>query len=135
MESNFGLLGKLGLSVNYVKLGVGEMLGPVYTSDSSVQMVYVAKRTGRVQITGASGKIELNSEVKEGELFLVPKFFVFAQIAGENGMECVSVVTSSKPEFGYLSGNKSVWKAFSLGILQASLGITLQFAKAFKSKN
>ncbi|KAM7470364.1 hypothetical protein LguiA_008547 [Lonicera macranthoides] len=92
-ELNFGLLGKLGLSANYVKLGSEEMLGPVYTTDSSVQMVYVAKGTGRVQITGASGKIELNSEVKKGELFIVPKFFVFAQIAGENGMECVSVRT------------------------------------------
>ena len=59
-------------------------------------MVYVTKGTGRVQITGASGKMEMDSEVKEGELFIVPKFFVFAQIAGENGMECLSVVTSSK---------------------------------------
>ncbi|KAM7474613.1 hypothetical protein LguiB_021856 [Lonicera macranthoides] len=134
-ESNFGLLGKLGLSANYVKLGSEEMLGPVYTTDSSVQMVYVAKGTGRVQITGASGKIELNSEVKEGELFLVPKFFVFAQIAGENGMECVSVVTSSKPEFELLAGKESVWNSFSPLVLQTTLGITSGFEELFKSNN
>jgi hypothetical protein len=36
----------------------------------------------------------LDSEVKVGHLIVVPQFFVVAQIAGEEGLETYSIVTT-----------------------------------------
>ncbi|KAK6805324.1 hypothetical protein RDI58_003109 [Solanum bulbocastanum] len=112
---NIALLGEVGLSANRVVLEGGAVLGPIFTVDSSVQLSYITTGNGRVVIVGLSGKVVLDTKVEEGELFFVPKFF--PQVYG-----------------GLSGGEKSIWEAASPSILEASLNMTPDLTKSFKSK-
>ncbi|CAN4110668.1 unnamed protein product [Withania somnifera] len=128
---NLPLLGELGLSANRAVLEGGALFGPVYTADSSVQLSYVTKGSGRVQIVGLFGQLVLDAKVEEGELFFVPKFFPFVVEAEEGGMEFFSVITTSKQVYGELSGGKkSIWEAASPSVLEASLNTTPDLVKS-----
>ncbi|KAK4339922.1 hypothetical protein RND71_041384 [Anisodus tanguticus] len=132
---NLPLLGDVGQSANRVVLEGGALFGPIFTADSSVQLSYVTKGSGRVEIVGLFGKTVLDAKVKEGELFFVPKFFPFAVEADEGGMEFFSVITSSKQVYGQLSGGKkSIWEAVSPSVLESSLNMTPDVFQSFKSK-
>ncbi|MCD9646963.1 hypothetical protein HAX54_037228 [Datura stramonium] len=132
---NLPLLGDIGLSAHRVILEGGALFGPAFTADTSVQLTYVTKGSGRVEIVGLFGKVVLDGKVEEGELFFVPEFFPFVVEADEGGMELFSVKTSSKQVYGELSsGKKSIWEAASPSILEASLNMTPDAVKSFKSK-
>ncbi|XP_006349431.1 12S seed storage protein CRD-like [Solanum tuberosum] len=132
---NIPLLGEIGLSANRVVLECGAVLGPIYTPDSFIHLSYITKGSGRVVIVGLFGKVVLDTKVEEGDLFYVPKFFPFVVEADEGGIEFFSMKTSSKEVYGELSGGKkSVWEAASPSILEASLNMTPDLTKSFKSK-
>lgn len=132
---NLPLLGDLGLSANRVVLEGGAIFGPIFTADSSVQLSYVTKGSGRIEIVGLFGKVVLDAKVEEGDLFFVPKFFPFVVEADKGGMEFFSVITSSKQVYGELSGGKkSIWEAASSSVLEASLNMTPDLVQSFKSK-
>ncbi|CAI9786182.1 unnamed protein product [Fraxinus pennsylvanica] len=61
------------LSANLVKLDVDSVLGPLFTNDSSYQMIYVIRGSGRIQIVGLNGQIALDSKMEAGQLFVVPR--------------------------------------------------------------
>ncbi|KAA8545522.1 hypothetical protein F0562_020306 [Nyssa sinensis] len=128
------MLTKLGLSASLVKLDANAMCSPMYTTDSEVQLTYIVKGSGKIQIVGINGERVLDTKVQAGQLFVVPKFFMAATIADAEGMEYCSVITSPQPVFGQLAGATSVWKASSPTILQASLDVTQEFAELFSSK-
>ncbi|KAF7126492.1 hypothetical protein RHSIM_Rhsim11G0128900 [Rhododendron simsii] len=129
----FTSIEQVGLSFKHVKLGGNAVFQPVYVTDS-VQVAYVIKGSGRVQFAGANGEKLLDATVKAGELFVVPRFVVAIEIADAQGMEYLSVVTSSKPVIWELSGKTSIWKAFSPAILQVSLSVSPEFAHIFLAK-
>ncbi|WOG84361.1 hypothetical protein DCAR_0103544 [Daucus carota subsp. sativus] len=131
-SANFPLLEQVGLSATFVKLESNAIYAPKFASDSSVEVVYVVGGGGRVEIVGVNGQSALNAEVKEGELFVVPKFFISALVADGKGMDLFSVMTSSKPVIERLAGNTSVWKNMSPVVLQASLDIAQEFEQLFK---
>ncbi|XP_010314748.2 cocosin 1-like [Solanum lycopersicum] len=132
---NIALLGEIGLSANRLVLERGAVLGPIFTADSSIHLSYITKGSGRVVIVGLSGKVVLDTKVEEGQLFFVPKFFPFVVEADEGGIELFSLKTSSKQTYGELSGGKkSIWEAASPSILEASLNMTPDLTKSFKSK-
>ncbi|XP_059653451.1 12S seed storage protein CRD-like [Cornus florida] len=128
------LLGKVGLSANVVKLDADAMSSPMYTTDSSVQLTYIVKGSGRVQIVGINGQGALDAKVEAGHLFVVPRFFPVTHVADGEGMEFFSVITSPEPVFEKLAGNTSVWKAIAPVVLEAALDETPEFVKLFKSK-
>lgn len=134
-EKHFPMLGEIGLSAKLVKLEGNARLVPSYVADGSVQMCYVVKGSGRIRVVGGEGKPALDSKVEEGDLFIVPQYFATAEIADDGGLEVFSIITSSKPIFGQLAGNTSVWKALSPVVLQSTLNITEEFEQLFKSKN
>ncbi|KAG5626799.1 hypothetical protein H5410_012017 [Solanum commersonii] len=122
---NLPLLRYIGLSANRVVLEGGALFGPIFTADLSVQLSYVTKGSGHVQIMGPLCKVVLDTKVEEGELFFVPKFFPFVVEADEGGLEFFSVITSSKWEKVNLGSNISV---------EASLNMTSDLTESFKSK-
>lgn len=85
-----------GLSAKHLKLEANAMSSIMYNADGSVQVMYVVSGDGWIQIVGSSGMNVLDSEVKAGQLILVPKFFVIALSAGGDGLECFSLITSSR---------------------------------------
>nr|GEZ90641.1 11-S seed storage protein, plant [Tanacetum cinerariifolium] len=104
-------------------------------ADGSLQINYVVKGSGQIRVVGSEGKPALDNKVEEGDLFIVPQYFATAEVADAGGMDVFSIITSSKPNFGQLAGNTSVWKALSPVVLQSSLNITKESEELFKSKN
>ncbi|KAL0422289.1 UNVERIFIED_CONTAM: 13S globulin seed storage protein 1 [Sesamum latifolium] len=131
---NFPFLDKIGLSASLVRLEPNSVLDPYYSTDGSHQIIYVTKGSGRIQIVGLNGTQVLDVGVQEDQVFVVPKFFAAAQLAGEHGMEYFCVSTSPRPVLGQLAGNQSAWRALSSPVLQATLNVSPKFVKLFKSK-
>lgn len=130
---NFPLLEQVGLSGIYERLEAKSVFGPKSCFNGDT-IVYVTKGSGRVQIVGFNSSLALDADAKEGELFVVPKFFVVAIVASEEGMDFFSVSTSSRPVFDDLTGKLSAWSALSSPALQASLNVDAEFVEYFKSK-
>ncbi|KAL0384568.1 UNVERIFIED_CONTAM: 13S globulin seed storage protein 1 [Sesamum radiatum] len=131
---NFPFLEKIGLSGSLVRLEPNSVLDPYYSTDGSHQIIYVTKGSGRIQIVGLNGTQVLDARVQEDQVFVVPKFFAAALLASEHGMEYFCVSTSPRPIFGQLAGSESAWKALSSPVLQATLNVSPEFVKLFKSK-
>ncbi|KAJ9687424.1 hypothetical protein PVL29_016064 [Vitis rotundifolia] len=130
----FPFLGEVGLSATLVKLDANAMSSPMYAADSSVQVIYVAKGSGRIQVVGINGERALDTKVKAGHLFVVPRFFVASAIADGEGMEYFSMITTTQPVFGEFTGKTSVWGALSPQVLQASLNVAPEFEQLFRAK-
>ncbi|CAD5319779.1 unnamed protein product [Arabidopsis thaliana] len=85
-------------------------------------------------IVGADGKRVLETHVKAGALFIVPRVFVVSKIADSDGLSWFSIVTTPDPIFTHLAGRTSVWKALSPEVLQAAFKVDPEVEKAFRSK-
>ncbi|KAH9298951.1 hypothetical protein KI387_030633, partial [Taxus chinensis] len=70
------------------------MCSPGFSSDSAFQVTYIAQGSGRVQVVGIDGERVLETEIKAGSLFIVPRFYVVSKIAGEDGMQWFSIITT-----------------------------------------
>ncbi|KAL0318188.1 UNVERIFIED_CONTAM: Glutelin type-A 2 [Sesamum calycinum] len=90
--------------------------------------------SGRVQVVGVDGKRVLETTIKAGSLFIVPRFFVVSKIADPDGMDWFSIITTPNPVFTHLAGRTSVWKALSPEVLQAAFGVPPDVEQKFSSK-
>ncbi|KAJ4717110.1 Glutelin type-A 2 [Melia azedarach] len=134
LGSNFPFLEEVGLSCKILKLEANAMLSPTYNADSSFQVFYVVKGSGKVEIIGLNGKLALDTKIESGQLVIVPKCFAVAMIACDQGMECFSVSTSTEPSVGELASKQSALNVFSSGAVQLSLNVNEEFLKSFKEK-
>ncbi|XP_054776432.1 glutelin type-A 2-like [Prosopis cineraria] len=135
-ESEFPFIGEVGFSVIKVKLEPNAIKSPLYLTNPAVQLIYVASGSGKFEIVGFDGKMLLDSHVEAGQLLVVPKFFVVAQIAGEDGMECYSILRTKKPVFEELAGKSSIWEAISPQVQKVALNVAdPDFEKPFLFNN
>ncbi|KAJ8485541.1 hypothetical protein OPV22_018026 [Ensete ventricosum] len=126
-------LGGFRFSVDLTRLESNAMRLPGFFVDAAVQLIYVAKGSGRVQIAGTDGNRALDAEVKEGHLFGLPKFFAMSVIAGGEGMEWFSIITSPRPAFEQLTGRTSELNMLPSQILESSLNVTPDLVKLLKT--
>ncbi|XP_074316958.1 cocosin 1-like isoform X1 [Silene latifolia] len=134
-KEKYPLLEGIELSGNFLRLEPNAMFGPVYYArDSGVQITYVVKGGGWVQVVSLTGKIVLDIPLKAGQVFGVPKLYLVSIGAGDEGIECFSIIKTSKPILGEVAGEKSVWKSLSPAVLQASLNISPEFYKTLVEK-
>lgn len=131
---NLPSLGEIGLSGKIVELDSNAMCSPGYSKDAAVQVFYIVRGSGRVEIVGVDGGRVLEAKVVAGDLFVVPRFFVVSLIADDGGMEWFSVITSPKPMFSHLGGKTSVLNILSPQLLQAAFNVSVDLVKDFKSK-
>ncbi|KAJ4822179.1 hypothetical protein Tsubulata_022717 [Turnera subulata] len=115
------LLEEVGLSLNHGRLEAKAMFSPTYTGDSTVRAFYVYKGSGKVQVVGINGKQVLDATIEAGQLLVVPRQFTVAKIAGSEGLEFFSMLTSTRPDLEELATKKSVWSALSPIVSQVSL--------------
>lgn len=94
--ANFPFLKEVALSCDIVKLDGNAMLSPRYSSDSNVEVLYAGKGSGKVEIVGLKGKLALNAKFESGQLLVMPRCFVAAIVAEGEGMELISVNTTSR---------------------------------------
>lgn len=131
----FPFLDEIGLSCSILKLEPDAMLSPMFTSDFSVQVFYVARGSGKVQIVGLNSKLVLDNKIVAGQLLVVPRFFTVAIIAEGEGMECFSIQTTSRPaDVADFASKQSVLNAFAPSILQSSLNVPPELVDFFKGQ-
>ncbi|KAG4206279.1 hypothetical protein ERO13_A03G000051v2 [Gossypium hirsutum] len=92
--TEFPLLEQVGIDVSRLVLESCATRAPSYATEP--QVCYIAKGSGEVQIVGINGKLVLNTKVETGQLFVVPKLFAVVVSADEQGIELVSIVTSTR---------------------------------------
>ncbi|KAM7522246.1 hypothetical protein LguiA_012148 [Lonicera macranthoides] len=131
---NLPLVGEIGLGADLVRLDGSAMCSPGFSCDSALQVTYIVRGSGRVQVVGVEGKCVLETTIKGGDLFIVPRFHVVSKIADPEGLEWFSIITTPNPIFTHLAGRTSVWKALSPQVLQASFNVTADVEQLFRSK-
>ncbi|GAU45801.1 hypothetical protein TSUD_87040 [Trifolium subterraneum] len=131
---NLPLVGEVGLGADLVRLDGKAMCSPGFSCDSALQVTYIVRGSGRVQVVGVDGKRVLETTLKAGNLFIVPRFFVVSKIANDEGMEWFSIITTPNPIFTHMAGSSSVWKALSPTVLQAAFNVDADVEKHFRSK-
>ncbi|KAK6142104.1 hypothetical protein DH2020_006972 [Rehmannia glutinosa] len=131
---NLPLVGEVGLGADLVRLNGGAMCSPGFSCDSALQVTYIVRGSGRVQVVGVDGKRVLEIRVEAGNLFIVPRFFVVSKISDPDGMDWFSIITTPNPVFTHLAGRTSVWKALSPEVLQASFNVSSDVEHKFSSK-
>ncbi|XP_057954763.1 12S seed storage protein CRD-like [Malania oleifera] len=131
---NLPLVGEVGLGADLVRLDGGAMCSPGFSCDSALQVTYIVRGSGRVQVVGVDGHRVLETTIKAGNLFIVPRFFVVSKIADASGMEWFSIITTPNPIFTHLAGRTSAWKSLSPQVLQASFNVPADVEKHFRSK-
>ncbi|KAK2436484.1 glutelin type-D [Trifolium repens] len=131
---NLPLVGEVGLGADLVRLDGKAMCSPGFSCDSALQVTYIVRGSGRVQVVGVDGKRVLETTLKAGNLFIVPRFFVVSKIANDEGMEWFSIITTPNPIFTHMAGSSSVWKALSPTVLQAAFNVDADVEKLFRSK-
>ncbi|KAA3463498.1 12S seed storage protein CRD-like [Gossypium australe] len=92
--TKFPFLEQVGLNVSRLVLETNATRAPWYASDP--QVVYVVKGSDEVKIVDLQGKLVLNTNVETGQLFVVPKLFMVTISANAEGMELISIVTSTR---------------------------------------
>ncbi|CAI9759180.1 unnamed protein product [Fraxinus pennsylvanica] len=132
--NNLPLVGEVGLGADLVRLNGSAMCSPGFSCDSALQVTYIVRGSGRAQVVGVDGKRVLETTVKAGNLFIVPRFFVVSKIADPDGLEWFSIITTPNPIFTHLAGRTSVWKALSPQVLQASFKVGPEVEQKFSSK-
>jgi hypothetical protein len=93
---NLPLVGEVGLGADLVRLDGGAMCSPGFSCDSALQVTYIVRGSGRVQVVGVDGRRVLETTVKAGNLFIVPRFFVVSKIASPDGLEWFSIISTPK---------------------------------------
>ncbi|KAK9734861.1 hypothetical protein RND81_04G168200 [Saponaria officinalis] len=131
---NLPLVGEVGLGADLVRIDGKSMCSPGFSCDSALQVTYILKGSGRVQVVGVDGKRVLETTLKAGDLFIVPRFFVVSKIADNDGMHWFSIISTPDPVFTHLAGRTSVWKALSSEVLEAAFNVPADVEKQFRSK-
>uniref|UniRef100_A0A803KTH4 Cupin type-1 domain-containing protein n=1 Tax=Chenopodium quinoa TaxID=63459 RepID=A0A803KTH4_CHEQI len=126
--------GMVGLGADLVRLNGKAMCSPGFSCDSALQVTYIVRGSGRVQVVGVDGKRVLDTTVKAGNLFIVPRFFVVSKIADDEGLEWFSIISTPNPVFTHLAGKTSVWKALSPQVLEAAFKVPTEIEQQFRSK-
>ncbi|VFQ98102.1 unnamed protein product [Cuscuta campestris] len=111
------------ITVYLVNLSAGSMMAPHINPRASEYGV-VLRGTGEVQIVFPNGTLAMKAQVEEGDVFLVPRFFPFCQIASRNGPFVFFGFTTSARDNGpqFLAGQGSVLQLLKGRELATALG-------------
>ncbi|XP_075633019.1 vicilin-like seed storage protein At2g28490 [Castanea sativa] len=120
-----------GIGIYLVNLTAGAMMAP-HVNPTATEYGIVLRGSGTIQIVFPNGTNAMSSEIAEGDVFFVPRYFPFCQIASRSGpLEFFGFTTSARknrPQF--LAGSNSLIRAMLGPELAASFGITLERLQA-----
>lgn len=125
------LEGRFRFSINITKLEPNAMRVPGFSP--AIQLVYITRGSGQVQISGVNGATIMDKEVAAGCVFVVQKFYVMAAVAGSEGLEWFSIITSERPIFHPVVGKTSPLSLTNADVLEISLGVTSDLLKLVRA--
>eukprot|EP00258_Populus_trichocarpa_P008086 XP_002313331.2 vicilin-like seed storage protein At2g28490 [Populus trichocarpa] len=124
-ESDYQPLKYSGIGVYLVNLTAGSMLAP-HVNPTATEYGIVLRGSGRIQIVFPNGTQAMDATVKEGDVFWVPRYFPFCQIAARSGpFEFFGFTTSARenrPQF--LVGANSILQTLRSPELAAAFGVS-----------
>lgn len=124
-ESDYQPLKYSGIGVYLVNLTAGSMLAP-HVNPTATEYGIVLRGSGRIQIVFPNGTQAMDAIVKEGDVFWVPRYFPFCQIAARSGpFEFFGFTTSARenrPQF--LVGTNSILQTLRSPVLAAAFGVS-----------
>ncbi|XP_061359031.1 vicilin-like seed storage protein At2g28490 [Gastrolobium bilobum] len=113
------------IGVYHVNLTAGSMMAP-HVNPRATEYGIVLRGSGTIQIVFPNGSNAMNTEIKEGDVFFVPRYFPFCQIASRSGpLEFFGFTTSArknKPQF--LAGTMSLLRTMMGPELAAAFGVS-----------
>ncbi|XP_065874690.1 prunin 1 Pru du 6.0101-like [Euphorbia lathyris] len=118
------------LSASYNLLLEDVMRLPHWENSSSI--IYVIKGEGQIQVVDDNGNNVFDDIIKEGQLLLVPKYYVFAEQAKCEMFEYVTFKTTANPITSDLSGRNSVINCLPLEVLTNTFSINKEEAQNLK---
>ncbi|CAN4119046.1 unnamed protein product [Withania somnifera] len=108
-QSEYSPLKHSDIGVYLVNLSAGAMLAP-HINPTATEYGVVLRGSGSIQIVYPNGTLAMNAVVNEGDVFWVPRYFPFCQIASRTGpFEFFGFTTTARknrPQF--LVGRNSV---------------------------
>ncbi|XP_027343385.1 LOW QUALITY PROTEIN: vicilin-like seed storage protein At2g28490 [Abrus precatorius] len=114
-----------GVGIYHVNLTAGSMMSP-HVNPRATEYGIVLKGSGRIQIVFPNGSNAMDTHVKEGDVFFIPRYFAFCQIASRNEpLEFFGFTTSAqrnKPYF--LVGATSLMRTMMGPELAAAFGVS-----------
>ncbi|XVE59776.1 hypothetical protein DITRI_Ditri05aG0074200 [Diplodiscus trichospermus] len=123
--SDYSPLKDSGIGIYLVNLTAGSMLAP-HVNPRATEFGIVLRGSGRIQIVYPNGTLAMDTKVNEGDVFWVPRYFAFCQIASRRGpFEFFGFTTSShknRPQF--LVGSNSVLHTLNTPELAAAFGVS-----------
>ncbi|OMO71215.1 Cupin 1 [Corchorus capsularis] len=124
-KSHYKALKHSGIGIYLVNLTAGSMMAP-HVNPRATEYGIVLRGTGRIQIVYPNGSLAMDAKVKQGDVFWVPRYFPFCQIASRTGpFEFFGFTTSShknRPQF--LAGSNSLIHILNTPELAAAFGVS-----------
>ncbi|TXG73893.1 hypothetical protein EZV62_002472 [Acer yangbiense] len=125
-DSDYKPLKHSGIGVYLVNLTAGSMMAP-HVNPTATEYGVVLGGSGRIQVVYPNGSSAMDTIVKEGDVFWVPRYFAFCQIASRIGpFEFFGFTTSARknrPQF--LVGSSSILRTLPYPELAASFGVSV----------
>ncbi|KAM1205672.1 hypothetical protein ACFX2I_006466 [Malus domestica] len=124
-DSDYSPLKHSGIGVYLVNLTAGSMMAP-HVNPRATEYGIVLRGSGTLQIVFPNGTQAMNANIGEGDVFWVPRYFPFCQIASRTGpLEFFGFTTSARknrPQI--LVGAASVLQELKGPELAAAFGVT-----------
>ncbi|KAG8371362.1 hypothetical protein BUALT_Bualt13G0079800 [Buddleja alternifolia] len=123
-ESDYSPLSHDDVGVYLVNLSAGSMMAP-HIHPRATEYGIVLRGSGTIQIVYPNGSLAMNAKVTEGDVFWIPRYFPFCQIASHRGpFEFFGFTTSARnnrPQF--LVGANSLLHTIRGSELAAAFGL------------
>lgn len=131
-ESDYAPLKDSGVGLYLVNLTAGAMMAP-HVNPTATEYGIVLRGSGTIQIVFPNGTSAMNTNIQDGDVFWVPRYFPFCQIASRTGpLEFFGFTTSARknrPQF--LAGASSVLQTLRGPELAAAFGVSKDRLRKF----
>lgn len=78
--------------LNFICLLQNARAAPSFVRNAH-QLIYITYENGRVQVASGDGLKVFDEDVREGTVLAIPQFFPSLNIAGEQGLEWINLLT------------------------------------------
>lgn len=86
-----------------------------------------------MQVTSESGEKVLDTEVREGQVVVVPQGYAVLKQAGNNGLEWVAFKTNGMAKISQLVGRGSAFSSFPVDVVASAFGVSREEASRIKN--
>ncbi|KAK9158245.1 hypothetical protein Scep_004819 [Stephania cephalantha] len=136
-DNEYTPLGIPNISVYLANLAAGAMLGP-HLNPTAIEFGVVLLGSGSIEIVYPNGTTAMVATVGEDDVFWVPQYFPFCQIASRNGpfvfFGFTTASRDNKPQI--LVGEGSVLRTMNRDVMAMAFGVPIEeFDRVVKAQN